>query len=709
MAKKVTIGYKYYLGLHMVLCHGPIDKITAVEVGGKVAWSGTSSDGSITINASELFGGEKREGGVSGGVDFNFGSPSQPQNAYLQARLGTDIPAYRGVVSAVLKQVYIGLNPYLKRWAFWGSRIHVRQSGLPQWYDSKAEIAGDMNPAHIIRECLTDPDWGMGYPEGDIDDSSFTTAANTLYSEGMGISLLWDRSTPLEDFIKVVIQHIDASLRVSRATGKFELKLVRQDYIVGNLTTLDENSIDRIVDFTRSAVGELINTVTAVYWDALTGANNSVTVQDIALIAQQQGTIGTTRQFPGFTKGSVATNAASRTLRAVSTPLSSATIFANRRAANLSEGDAFVLSWPRYGVVSIVMRVINIEFGALDSNVVKIQAIEDVFATAAAVYAPPPLSEWVDPVTAPTAVLYHSTIEAPYWELVQQVGVDRANSTAATSGFIVATGARPSGGAGNAGLYTKPPGGEWSELGSVDFCPTATITVSMSVVTTVVPIANGVDLDLVEVGSYATLGTELVRVDAVSSSSVTLGRGTLDTVPSSHTSGARLMFSDAFYDSDQVEYASGESVQIRLLPITGLGQLPLTSAPVQTVVVGGRHAKPYPPGRLRLNGVAYGSTLAGTDPLVVSWAHRNRLQQTASILDTTAGSVTSEAGVTYTCQILTAGGAVLISRTGLTSDSTTFSVVDLGANYGTLRVKLWSVRGGVVSHQAHDWPFVRSA
>jgi hypothetical protein len=44
----------------------------------------------------------------------------------------------------------------------------------------------DMNPAHIIRECLTDTNWGMGYPESDIDDVSFTAAANTLYSESNG-------------------------------------------------------------------------------------------------------------------------------------------------------------------------------------------------------------------------------------------------------------------------------------------------------------------------------------------------------------------------------------------------------------------------------------------------------------------------------------------------------------------------------------------
>ena len=114
-SKSVTVGYRYYLGMQMVLCHGPIDAVTRIEVDGKTAWSGNATGGTIGVNASELFGGDEREGGVSGSVDIEMGRPTQGRNGYLQARLGSDIPAFRGVVSAVLRQVYVGLNPYLKQ------------------------------------------------------------------------------------------------------------------------------------------------------------------------------------------------------------------------------------------------------------------------------------------------------------------------------------------------------------------------------------------------------------------------------------------------------------------------------------------------------------------------------------------------------------------------------------------------------------------
>ncbi|MFA5409955.1 MAG: hypothetical protein WC343_14370, partial [Bacilli bacterium] len=67
-SKKVTVGYKYYLGMHMVLAHD-IDSITKLETDGKILWEGTSTGGTITINKPEIFGGKKSGGGVTGSVD----------------------------------------------------------------------------------------------------------------------------------------------------------------------------------------------------------------------------------------------------------------------------------------------------------------------------------------------------------------------------------------------------------------------------------------------------------------------------------------------------------------------------------------------------------------------------------------------------------------------------------------------------------------
>ncbi len=100
--KKQTIGYKYYLGLHMILCLGPIDRLLAMLADRKEAWSGDIGDDAFDVEAEELFGGEEKEGGISGEFEFQLGTNTQLVNSYLAAKLSPElIPAYRGVAGVM--------------------------------------------------------------------------------------------------------------------------------------------------------------------------------------------------------------------------------------------------------------------------------------------------------------------------------------------------------------------------------------------------------------------------------------------------------------------------------------------------------------------------------------------------------------------------------------------------------------------------------
>ncbi len=105
-SKKVTVGYKYYVGMHMILCHGPVDKLLRIQVDERDAWLGSRDGGQIYVNQPNLFGGESREGGIQGTVDFETGHAGQGQNSYLVSKLGAYVPAFRGVVGMVLRSVY---------------------------------------------------------------------------------------------------------------------------------------------------------------------------------------------------------------------------------------------------------------------------------------------------------------------------------------------------------------------------------------------------------------------------------------------------------------------------------------------------------------------------------------------------------------------------------------------------------------------------
>lgn len=845
-SKKVTVGYKYYLGMHMILCHGPVDKLLRIFVDKRPAWSGSSTGGQLSVNADNLFGGESREGGVSGTVDFETGGPSQTKNSYLQSKLGADIPAFRGVAGLVLRQCYLGTNPYLKAWSARVQRIHVRQNGIPQWYDEKSETPspqtlgavqewtnftsgwstndptkfqiidgmiantlvdavntdyyrtpvpdfpitslycefkliyrdlgdplgirfdtadgthligfmpqaedivdplrrphvnywgvsvpiydkeldqgvlysfeaqldnaagtytyflrqgsnvlatgtaplaggrpafltfgrtlnvfpsrtgiagyrkvvvsgyvkhGDMNPAHIIRECLTDPDWGMGYQESDIDDDSFRTAADQLYDEAMGISLLWDRQVPIESFIQEILKHIDGALYVSRSTGKFVLKLIRPDYDENALLELDPSNVEKLDNLTRPTFGELTNSVTVNYWDSATGKDASVTVQDTAMIQMQGAVINTTVQYPGFTNFEIASRVAQRDLRALSSALLTCTIYANQDAKGLNIGDVFKLTWPDFEIDGLVMRVVGLAFGDGKSNKVRITAAQDVFALPETGVIAQPDEGWVDPVTDPVPAEYRIVEEAPYYELVQRLGQTTADEQLAANpdiGYLLATAARPAD-AINGRLAVDAGGGYEGNDTPIDFCPVAFLAEDLTPGATSVAITGGDALSEVEVGTHAQIGAELVKITSVSDSSLGIGRGVLDTVPAAHPSGTAVLFWDAFADSDGVEYVAGETIQAKILPVTGLGPLDLAYAPEDSLTFTSRAFRPYPPGNLKIGGVAYPVTIGGSSELSLSWSHRDRVQQTAGdIVDTTAGDIGPEAGTTYNLRI----------------------------------------------------------
>ena len=181
--KKQTVGYRYRIGMHLVLCQGPVDAVQEIQIGDRTAWGDASRAplasghglGRLRIDRPTLFGGDEREGGVVGEVDVLSGDATQGRNDYLMSRLGAAIPAFRGVLSIVARKIlFAANNPYLKPWAVRVRRFTAGWHDEP-WMPWNAEVRTwdadtgtsltvGMNPAHILVQCLTDPHWGMGYP-----------------------------------------------------------------------------------------------------------------------------------------------------------------------------------------------------------------------------------------------------------------------------------------------------------------------------------------------------------------------------------------------------------------------------------------------------------------------------------------------------------------------------------------------------------------
>jgi hypothetical protein len=1088
MSKKgggdVTVGFRYFLGLHMAICHGPIDKLREVIVGDATVWplavnsptldttdaqaigraaapyanpsgraSGAAplpegatapvptvgpvglattpltSSGTIYINAPEVFGGDKKEGGVQGFVDVMFGEATQGANAYLQNILGAAMPAFRGVLSIVAKQVYVAsLNPYLKPWSIYATRIYTDYKGDTQWYAEKAgirtpntdasttetidgyffvaagtacavgpgtftsdfqgnvmevgfaavavgnaarhaadpsatlyymtraywtpavdgtgehiiamgnsnnnayeedigissihvtrvcptgyatstapdtvndvictytipsvtdhtetvfgtfqlavmtadnavvpegalapmtgtiadigraavaarnvadgpggsygsgivstfvdaylddgtggvfppgpfgvdlarvqamgtavvdppynpvhhdyayggiaavfvkplcpagytaswdgtnvvcsihvsahdisvvtvegtplcppvsgypdgvaanadtdkvictrEVAADvldMNPAHMIRECLIVPTWGKGYAPELLDDISFVACADTLYAEGLGMSLEWVDTGDVDALIDVILQHIDGALYSDRATGLWTLSLVRGDYDVETIPSFTPENIQNLQDFQRPATSELINQVILTYWNRQTRKDTPLTIDNQPLQNANGGIVSSRAvDRTGFSDATVASRIAQRELRSVSTPLASGTLLVNRAGLALHIGSPFKLTWPELGLADLVMRVAAIDYGTLTEGGIRVTAIEDVFATPTTQLIVTPMTSWVDGRQAPQAPSYRYVGETPYWTIIKQITGESTTYSQLdpTSGLLAVSGVRASADTTEANVWTRQGTAGYTKAGPGLMCATVVIAAAANRTDSMFAFSAAVDSDRIRSGSYAAWDDEFVLVYDFNAETgvITLARGVLDTIPGAHGVNSRLLFIEGFQYLGVDEYADTEVVDVKILPKTGSGELDLAAGVEDVYTFAHRHIRPYPPGNVKLQNARWPALINGVATL--TYAHRNRLTQTAYLVGFFEGSVATEAGVTYCVDIHGDGGTLKRSVTGLTAASYSYAEADELADNGgqpnsTLTFDVWSVRGTYASWQRY--------
>jgi len=705
--KKVVVGYRYYLGMHMIICHGPVDAVTGLMTGDYLAWTGNvTANAQISISQPNLYGGKSREGGISGKLDIEFGGAAQGANSYLASVLG-DVPAFRGVVGLVSRRMYLGDSPYLKPWLIRARRTQIN------WQNTLAKIGDDMNPAHIIYNCLTNSEWGMGYPETDIDQTAFAAAAQTLYDEGFGLSTFWVRSISIQDFINEIKGVIDAAHYVEPSNGLITLKLLRGDYNPATLTVLSPSNVAKIESYTRHTHAEMANTVVLKFSERQdkSDEDNAVTVHNIALIQSMGQIVPYEVNYPAIATAAVASRVAARELRKVSQELSVVTLIANHEARDLRPGSVFTLSWPKYGIASEIMRVVSIDFGTLQSGEIRISAMQDIFGTSTAVYADVPQSGWTPPLSLPIAATNRRLEEMPYYIILQEIGESDAALAELVDlgGFLMGLYIQPVGDALEYRLFVRPNTGEYIDAGRFDYTPTGTLQAAMTKIATTTVLENIRAIDSVFLNSLAYIENEIVQVTAIADGTITIVRGVLDTVPAEHPAGARVWFFEDFFGSDRVQKVRNEIVNARSCTITGRGELALADAPTDNYTFAARMIKPYPPGRFRLNNAAYPEYISGE--LTIAWAHRDRLTQTGPIISQDNGNIGPEAGTTYTIRIYGETGALRRTYSGETGTSKVYPLGDeitdsgLGRPNGVMRVVLFSQRAGYDSWQAQDHTF----
>lgn len=714
-SKPQVVGFRYSFDIHFAIGLA-IDELMEIRASGKTAWKGSvTSNQTIYINAPNLFGGDKGEGGIQGNLDVMFGEEDQAVNSRLAAALGGLVPAFRGFAGGFFSGRVTSINPYPKPWKILRRRALKGWDGAP-WYPEKCVIsllAGQikaMNAVHILYETYTNRDWGRGLDRSLMDDVAFRSAADKLYSEGFGLCLEWKRSGSITDFRDQVCNHIGATVGPDRLSGLITITLIRDDYDPESLPLFDEDS--GLLSFEEDEASSSLlppSQLIVKYVDAITGETRSARTINAAIAQSQGGPSIETIEYPGLPTGELAGRVAARDMRIKGSGLRRFKIKLDRRAYAIAPGKPFRVRSLKRGIATMVVRAGRIEDGTLSSGAITITALQDVFGLPANSYVPVPPSNWVPPDSTPKVVATRRLMEVPYRELAGAIDPANLALIDVTSTWLVALAVQPSG-LSQSYTVTSRPGttGSFIDRGTGTWCPTALLVAALLPGATVATLTAGIDLDDVTVGMAALLDEEIVRIDAINLTTgvVTLGRGCADTVDARHDPGARLWFYEGNLGEEGVEYSPGVTVQARLLTNTSLGQLDPALAGTDSIALAGRQGRPYPPGQLKICGVSYPDNVTGS--VTAAWAHRDRLNQADQLIDASFGSIGPEAGTTYSVRLYS-GTTLLHTYTGIVGAGWEYPAADeVSDGYlQDLRIELESLRGGLTSWQKYSQTIYR--
>lgn len=574
-------------------------------------------------------------------------------------------------------------------------------SALTRAHQDITPLSPAMNGAHVIYDSLTHPDM-LGEPVALVNDASFRASADRLYAEGFGVCADYDEDEEtIEEFQQRILNLIGGALTQSRVDGQYYLDLIRG---AGEeeLPVITDADVKEAV-ITQVQPLEAINVIRVEWFNPVTKTSRlTAPVASLSAIRSAGRQIAQTRLYKEIPFERLALRVAQRDLNSASLPLHKIDLKLLHRFRGLRQGRLVRLQLIEDGISDMVCVVgPNAQGDRLknDQSVTLVQNAFDLPATVHVESAPEPEETSEFPAPPPQRI----AVEAPYMELVDAMSPGDLAVLPEAAGFMYTAATQP-GTALNYDLYTKVGDEEYAERDTADWTPSALVVEAAGKTETTFTLSNGSLLSRVVAGSWALWGEEIVRVDALNlgTLAVQFGRGCGDTVPAGHGAGERVWFMGEWAGADPRQYSDGDVVDAKLLTRASGGVLELEFAEELSLTLDQRAYRPYPPGKLLINGEAYPATYASGD-LTITWAHRDRLLQKAEVVDTTQDDVGPEDGTTYSGEILDASTlAVLDSFTGEAGTTHTTLAALLASAETGIRIRLRSNRDGLESWQEHD-------
>jgi Putative phage tail protein len=662
-----TIGYTYELALQYALFKGEAFGITGVWIGDDKVFDHVTDAASVPqsvvdVNRPDLFGGEDSGGGFVGRLRLFNGSDTQAVSAFLATRLDP-LPAYRGTCYVMIT------DPTETKGANIGESNNVRYIRVEvQTFSTVAQgalgdvmnlgndhhfIGPDANPISVGYALYVNNRWGRAFPPSDVNLASFQTAAETVYTEGIGFTQLIDEQTSSSDIQETIEQHCDCYIGPNPLTGQIEVTLSRADYTLASEFQADTSNILKVKRWSKGDWSQTFNRVRIRYTDRAKAWKETHAIELAAGNRIIQGTTKTKElRFQGCHTAAVASKLAARTKRQLAQPTEQGQLELNRTAYLKRPGDILSVTHPNAGgAVNLPVRITKTQVGDTLRNSILVDVVEDLDGTELANQVVPPASDFVPPIQAvvPFATADQAATEAPFvlmrynptannvpriatlarraagnlptnYDIIRRTRATFGSGTytAFSSGGNVASGFMTCGelrnaegawesGNGSLTMQVDPIGSETLDGLIGSYAPSAANAAGVAVIS-----PGLADEEWLVFSSIVDDGTG-IRLEG-------LYRAAMDTPMVAHASGARVWFIwTGGLGMTEGTFAAGSGAELKLLPASPSASVlePAATALAEVHILNTiRDARPLLPVNLLLNGTSFPGTDVDFDSAV---------------------------------------------------------------------------------------------
>jgi len=266
-AQQQQTGNYYYMSWVVGLCKGPVDTLHAIYRDNEEVpiWTGP-------LDRPALGGEETIAIPNFGSITFYFGTSDHALNSSIGTLLDDNSlnSPMRGLCYAFFNDCLLGIYDRLPTLSFMMTKRPA------QGFSANHEIGTyDYNGAHAQYAILNTM---AGTPTAWLHNADFATAASTLFTEGRGVSILFNRAEAALSYLENVNRHIDMILRYGN-DGKFHPMLIRDDYNVATIPTVDNDNFLEDPTFKRRSWIDTINEM-KVQYEEIFNVDESDIVED---------------------------------------------------------------------------------------------------------------------------------------------------------------------------------------------------------------------------------------------------------------------------------------------------------------------------------------------------------------------------------------------------------------------------------------------